>query len=88
MLITMLTTVDNPYSPIENWDAWLNYDMACGYNTSGLLARIVNTSHDLSEKDFDQAILAAIDEIVSENVSGLHMKVVKEVPDDQPLGQT
>lgn len=78
---TMLTTVDNPHSPFENWDAWLAYDLAAGYNTSGLLARIANVSHELSDKDFDDVIVDAIDEIVRENVSGLHRKVTKEVPD-------
>lgn len=82
MIRTMLTTVDNPHSPFENWDAWLSYDLACGYNTSGLLARIANTSHELSDKDFDVALQAAIDEIVEENVSGLHRKVTKEFPDE------
>jgi hypothetical protein len=79
VLKTMLTTIDNPHSPFEDWDAWLSWDMAAGYNTSGLLARIAVVSNDLSDKDFDAALVAAIDEIVRENVSGVHRKVTKEV---------
>lgn len=78
MRIAMLTTVDNPHSPFEDWDAWYLYDLTAGHHTPGLLARIAVVSHELSEKDFNLAIEEAIDEIVSENVSGIHKKVVKE----------
>ena len=74
----MLTTIDNPFSPFDQWDEWYAFDMRAGYNTSGLLARIAKVSNDLSDKDIDQAIELAIDEIVAENVSGMHRKVTKE----------
>jgi hypothetical protein len=79
MLRTMLTTIDNPHSPFENWDAWLAYDMAAGYNSSGLLARVAVVSSELSDVDYNNEIARAVDEIVSENVSGVHRKVTKEV---------
>jgi hypothetical protein len=71
----MLTTVDNPYDPSTQFDEWYEFDMAAGYNTTSLLARIVRSSDDLSEADQDEAIEQAIDEIVRENVSGVHRKV-------------
>jgi len=76
---TMLTTVDNPYSPFDEWDAWFQFDLAAGYNTPGLLARIAKMSNEISEKDLDLAIMSAIDEIVRENVSGVHRKISKDV---------
>lgn len=76
---TMLTTVDNPYSPFDQWDQWLQFDLAAGYNTSGLLARIAKVSSEISETDLDLELSNAIDEIVRENVSGVHRKVSKEV---------
>lgn len=74
MDLYMLTTTDNPYSPITHYDEWLTYDMAI-HNTNSLLARVVRTSPELSDADQDQAIQDAIDEIVTENVSGVHTKV-------------
>ncbi len=71
----MLTTVDNPYDPTTQFDLWNSYDQAHGYFTLNLLARVVVTSEDLSEADQDAAIEDAIDEIVLNNVSGLHKKV-------------
>ncbi len=71
----MLTTVDNPYDPTTQFDEWNSYDQSHGYFTLNLLARVVVTSEDLSEADQDAAIEDAIDEIVLNNVSGLHKKV-------------
>lgn len=70
----MLTTVDNPWNPFTNYDEWLAWDRAQGYDTPGFLARIANVSLDLSDADLDQSIEDAIDEICKQNVSGLYRK--------------
>ena len=71
----MLTTSDNPYNPYTDWDQWYAFDVAAGYHTSAYLARIVKTSHDLSEEDQDLAITQGIDDILELNLSGKHIKV-------------
>ena len=71
----MLSTSDNPFNPYTDWDQWYAFDVAAGYHTSAYLARIVITSHELSEADQDLAIKDAIDEIVEHNFSGKHIKV-------------
>jgi hypothetical protein len=71
----MLTTVDNPFDPFTRYDEWLEYDMGMGYNTSAFLARVAKVSSDISEPDQQLAIQNAINEIVSENVSGMWRKV-------------
>lgn len=77
----MLTTVDNPYNPFIEFDEWNQYDMSHGYHTTAFLARVVRSSDELSDVDQYLAIEQAIDEIVRENVSGLHRKVtVKDFP--------
>lgn len=77
----MLTTVDNPHSPFDDFDAWYNFDTTHDYGTLSLLGRLTQWSHDLSDVDEALAVEDAIDEIVSENVSGMHMKVSKMFPD-------
>jgi hypothetical protein len=72
----MLSTSDNPWNPFTHFKEWYSWDMAHGYNTSGLLDRVAKTSMDLSDADFERAIEDAIDEIVKYNVSGVHIKVV------------
>lgn len=78
---SMLTTVDNPFDPFDEWLEWYAYDARLGYHTPGLLARIAVVSDELSEADQLLAIENAIDEIVEENVYGVHRKVTRELPD-------
>lgn len=71
----MLSTVDNPWNPFTHFEEWSEYDESAGYYTLALLGRVVITSDEMSEADQDVAILDAINEIVRENVSGVHVKV-------------
>lgn len=71
----MLTTVDNPFNPFEEYSQWYAWDFMAGYHTPGALARIVRTSEEESEVDERADITDAIDEIVSENVTGMFRKV-------------
>lgn len=75
MDVHMLTTVDNPFNPFTEWSEWFAFDEGRGYRTTGLLARIVQTSDELSEADQELAIQQAMEEIVRENVSGVHRLV-------------
>lgn len=74
----MLTTVDNPYNPFTDFDAWYAFDIRKGYYTAALLGRIAMVPEDLPEAYQSLAIQNAIDEIVGENVSGMWKKVSRE----------
>lgn len=78
MAETMLTTVDNPWSPFTNFDEWDTWDRAHGYYTLGLLARVARSSDELSQADQDTITDQAIDEIVRENVCGMYIKVTPD----------
>ena len=71
----MLTTVDNPYNPFTQFDEWFAFDTQNGYNSLDYLARIANTSPDLSDYDYDLEIETAIQEIISMNVLGIYRRV-------------
>ena len=75
---SMLTTVDNPHDPFTDWENWYQWDERAGYHTTSFLARIIQTSNEISDADQDLAIDQAIEEIVKENVSGVHTKVMRE----------
>ena len=75
MAESMLTTVDNPFSPFTQFDEWRTFDEAHGYYSLEYLARIVTTSPDLSQADQSLAIEQGIDEIVRENPIGLYRRV-------------
>lgn len=74
----MLTTVDNPFDPFDDYSSWWAYDVTSGYNSGQLLARVANYSEDLPPAAQAQAIEQAIDEIVRENVLGVFRKISKE----------
>jgi len=83
MIISMLTTVDNPFSPFDDYQAWYAFDERHGYQSASLLARIAMVSDDLSESDQIKAIEDAIEEILAENVTGMFRKVTREFPDSE-----
>ena len=74
----MLTTIDNPYNPFEQFDLWLLFDKEKGYNTCEYLARIVNLTNDMSEKEIDVATNRAIDDIIVNDPFGIYKKVTSE----------
>lgn len=53
----MLSTLDNPYSPHDSYDHWVQYDERLGYNTSQLLARLIGSANsDLLETPLGREI--------------------------------
>jgi hypothetical protein len=80
MMVSMVTTVDNPFDYFDAFDDWYSFDTRMGYHTLAFMARIVITSDELSEADQDIAFENAIDEIIQENVLGLYRKVTRDVP--------
>lgn len=75
-----LTTEDNPHDPFDEYPAWHAYDTRLGYNTPAFLARVLVTSHEMSEADQELANEQAIDEIIHYNVLGIYKKVSKDIP--------
>lgn len=75
----MLSTVDNPYDPRTSWDEWFAFDIARGYNTCGLVARLCTTSDSLSEELEIEEIENAIDRIL--NLDGTNFYQTFEIDD-------
>ncbi len=73
----MLTTIDNPYDPFTQFEAWDAYDQQAGYYSCAYLARIANSSDELSKSAQAQIIEDAIDEICKYDVFGLYRKVTR-----------
>ena len=71
----MLTTIDNPFNPFDDFTSWFMYDVESGYNTCGYLARIAKTSDQLTEKENDEEIERAIDEIISHDFMNIYVKL-------------
>lgn len=70
-----LTTVDNPYNPLKDFDSWYRFDMDKGYNSCAYLDRIARTSDAFSDEENKREIERAIDEIIKYDFLNLYRKV-------------
>ena len=73
----MLTTIDNPFNPFDDFELWLMFDKEKGYNCCERLARIANISDDFTEKEESEEIERAIDEIIKYDFLNIYTKIRK-----------
>ena len=76
--VCALSTIDNPFNPIDDYDKWFAYDVSHGYNTSNWLGNLAKTSDLLSNEDNMKEIEDAIDEIVKVDPN-FYIKVTKQM---------
>ena len=74
-----ITTNDNPFDPLDEFDKWYRFDCDKGYNTCCYLARLANTSDSLSEVEYNREVERAVDKIIDNDPSGIYRKVIKSV---------
>ena len=73
----MLSTIDNPYNPFDDFKNWFLFDVQHGYNSCAYLARIARTSDQLTEKENFEEIEKAIDEIIKLDFMNIYIKVIE-----------
>ena len=71
----MLTTIDNPFDPFEQFTSWLMFDKEKGYDSCERVARIAKFSDDMTEKEIDEENERAIDEIIKYDFLNMYKKV-------------
>lgn len=71
----MLSTIDNPFNPFEDFNSWFLFDVEKGYNSCSYLARIAKTSNEFTEEEEAEEIERAIDEIIQYDFMNLYIKV-------------
>ena len=74
----MLSTIDNPFNPFENFDSWFLFDVEKGYNSCAYLARIAKTSDEFTEEEEAEEIERAIDEIIKYDFMNIYVKVKED----------
>lgn len=71
----MLSTIDNPFNPFDDFKSWFLFDIEKGYNSCSYLGRIAKTSEQLSDAENDEEIERAIDEIIQYDLFNVYIKV-------------
>ena len=82
MVECMLTTIDNPYDPFDQFDDWYRFDLESGYSTLSYLARVTYLSEALSDQETNDEIERAIDEVIQYDFRNIYKKVKKDVKED------
>lgn len=63
----MITTIDNPFNPITQFEEWNRWDIDKGYNTLSYMARTYISAPSLSLSEDYHAYMTALSEIVEMN---------------------
>lgn len=73
----MLSTIDNPFNPFEDYSSWLMFDKEKGYDSAERLMRIAKITDDMTQKEENEEIERAIDEIIKYDILNVYVKVSK-----------
>ena len=73
-----ITTFDNPYDPFEQFTSWFLFDVEKGYNSCAYLGRIARTSDSMTDKENEEEVERAIDEIIRYDFMNIYKKVQRQ----------
>lgn len=73
-----LTTIDNPFNPFTDFNSWFIFDEQKGYHSCSYLARIANTSQQLTDEENNSEIERAIDEIIAYDFRNIYKKLERK----------
>ena len=79
MTCCMLSTIDNPFNPFEDYSSWLMFDKEKGYDSAERLMRIAKVTDDMTQKEENEEIERAIDEIIKYDILNVYIKVSKKL---------
>lgn len=77
----MLTTIDNPFNPFVNFDAWYGYDITQGHHTSEYIARLMVDSQLMTDEERTEEYDSAIQWILDTDVLGKYIRITKDNAD-------
>lgn len=73
-----ITTIDNPFDPFDDFASWFAFDTEMGYYTSSKIARLTETTDDMSEAEETEALERAIDRLIEIDPLDIYKKIIKE----------
>lgn len=73
----MLTTVDNPFNPFDNFDSWLLFDKEKGYDSCERLARLLQITDDMSQVEIERERIRAIDRLIELDFTNTFTRVTR-----------
>lgn len=71
----LITTLDNPINPFEDFTAWYLEDQRLGYHSWEKVSRFMSESPNLTHQEELDNIEKAIDELIAIDFLGIYRKV-------------
>lgn len=71
----MITTIDNPFNPVKDFDHWLQFDIEHHYKTCEKLGKFGQFDSDMSDEELDAANEYAIDRIIELDFEKIYKKI-------------
>lgn len=71
----MLSTIDNPFNPFDDFTSWYMFDCEKGHNTSSRIARIANIDSEMTQKEVEEERIRAMDLIFRQDFEDKYIKV-------------
>jgi len=73
-----ITTIDNPFDPFDDFTSWFLFDVEKGYYSTSNLARLTETTDDMTNVEKSEEIERAIDRMIEIDPLDIYIKVVRE----------
>lgn len=70
-----ITTIDNPFNPLHDFDHWFQFDVEQGYYTCNKLARLTNVTDDMSSAEEQAEVERGIDRLIEIDPLNIYTKV-------------
>lgn len=74
----MLTTLDNPFDPFEDFRAWYDFDLENDHQTSSRIARLAQIDPEMSQKEQDEEQARVMEFIFDHDLEGKYIKVYEK----------
>lgn len=74
----MLTTLDNPFDPFEDFTAWFKFDLEKDHQTSSRIARLAQIDPEMSQKEVDEEQARVMEFIFNHDLEGKYIKVFEK----------
>lgn len=79
-----ISTKDNPYDPLVEFDKWYNFDLNHGYCSLNLLdLHMPDDTSWATEEEEQELVSQAIDEIIANDMENLYVKLTSKVNENE-----
>lgn len=71
----LITTIDNPFSPFDEFEKWYKFDLAKGYNTCEIVGRLASKDQSLTSIEEIEEMNEIVDKIIEFDFLNVYKKV-------------